>query len=34
MDKLKLIGDDKAGMYIFDRDITSMEGKEEAAEGK
>ena len=34
MDKLKLIGDDKAGMYIFDRDITSVEGKEEAAEGK
>jgi ferritin len=26
MDKLKLIGDDKAGMYIFDRDITSLDG--------
>lgn len=24
MDKLKLIGDDKAGMYIFDRDIASL----------
>lgn len=26
MDKLKLIGDDKAGMYIFDRDIASLAG--------
>jgi ferritin len=26
MDKLKLIGDDKAGMYIFDRDIASLVG--------
>jgi ferritin len=34
MDKLKLIGDDKAGMYIFDRDITSMEGDGEDKEGK
>jgi ferritin len=34
MDKLKLIGDDKAGMYIFDRDITSMEGDEKEGEGK
>ncbi len=26
MDKLKLIGDDKAGMYIFDRDIATLAG--------
>jgi ferritin len=26
MDKLKLIGDDKAGMYIFDRDIAGLSG--------
>ena len=24
MDKLKLIGDDKGGLYLFDRDIESM----------
>ena len=24
MDKLKLIGDDKGGMYIFDRDLPTM----------
>jgi len=26
MDKLKLIGDDRAVMYIFDRDINSLDG--------
>jgi len=24
LDKLKLIGDDKGGLYLFDRDITTM----------
>ena len=24
LDKLKLIGDDKGGLYLFDRDIMSM----------
>ena len=33
MDKLKLIGDDKAGMYIFDRDISTLEGDEEEEGG-
>ena len=33
MDKLKLIGDDKAGMYIFDRDISTLEGDEEKEGG-
>jgi hypothetical protein len=28
MDKLKLIGDDKAGMYIFDRDIAGLAAAE------
>jgi ferritin len=32
MDKLKLIGDDKAGMYIFDRDIASLAAAESAGE--
>ena len=30
-DKLELIGDDKSGLYLFDRDIISYRGK---AEGK
>jgi ferritin len=35
MDKLKLIGDDKAGLYIFDRDVSGMGGeKETAAQGE
>ncbi|MCU0379751.1 MAG: ferritin [Chitinophagaceae bacterium] len=34
MDKLKLIGDDKAGMYIFDRDIASLGGTAPAGGGK
>ncbi|NJO25531.1 MAG: ferritin [Bacteroidia bacterium] len=29
MDKLKLIGDDKAGLYIFDRDVAGMGGAKE-----
>jgi ferritin len=28
-DKLELIGDDKSGLYLFDRDIMTMEGAEE-----
>ena len=26
IDKLNLIGDDKAGLYMFDRDMNSMPG--------
>ncbi|MDX2045487.1 MAG: ferritin [Chitinophagaceae bacterium] len=29
MDKLKLIGDDKAGLYIFDRDVAGMGSEKE-----
>jgi len=29
-DKLELIGDDKGGMYLFDRDILSISMAEEA----
>lgn len=32
MDKLKLIGSDKSGMYLFDRDVSTMGA--EAASGK
>lgn len=28
-DKLELIGDDKSGLYLFDRDIMTMEGADE-----
>jgi len=29
VDKLKLIGDDRSGLYFFDRDMASMAGKKE-----
>lgn len=29
LDKLNLIGDDKGGMYLFDRDLQNMEGEGE-----
>jgi ferritin len=32
MDKLKLIGNDKSGMYLFDRDVSTMGA--EAASGR
>jgi ferritin len=32
MDKLKLIGSDKSGMYLFDRDVSTMGA--EAASGR
>lgn len=31
MDKLKLIGNDKGGLYLFDRDIENLTGKSVAA---
>src|ERR1041385_240520 len=38
VDKLKLIGDDKSGLYFFDRDLESLAGqvkkKEDALHGK
>ena len=33
MDKLKLLGDDKGGMYFFDRDIASMAAAEAGGAG-
>lgn len=30
LDKLKIIGDDKSGIYLFDRDINALGGSEEA----
>ena len=32
VDKLKLIGDDKGGLYFFDRDLETMAAAEVAAE--
>ncbi len=32
VDKLKLIGDDKGGLYFFDRDLESLAGQVEAKE--
>jgi ferritin len=34
MDKLKLIGDDKAGHYLFDRDLSSISVAAPAGKGK
>jgi len=34
MDKLKLIGDDKAGHYMFDRDLSSISAVQPAANAK
>ncbi len=34
VDKLKLIGDDKGGLYFFDRDMEAMAGAESTKEGK
>lgn len=33
VDKIKLIGDDKGGLYFFDRDLESLAKQTEAAEG-
>ncbi|MGN6493834.1 MAG: ferritin [Agriterribacter sp.] len=33
IDKLKLIGDDKGGLYLFDRDILTLEATVSAAKG-
>lgn len=34
VDKLKLIGDDKGGLYFFDRDMGAMAAEDAAAEGE
>lgn len=34
VDKLKLIGDDKSGLYFFDHDLETMAAKQSAEEGK
>lgn len=34
IDKLKLIGDDKGGFYLFDRDILTLEATVSAGKGK
>ena len=34
MDKLKLIGDDKAGHYLFDRDLSTLSAGQPASKGK
>ena len=34
LDKINLIGDDKGGLYLFDRDIQQMTGKDSAATNK
>ena len=34
LDKINLIGDDKGGLYLFDRDIQQMTGKNSAAANK
>ncbi|MBN8787284.1 MAG: ferritin [Terrimonas sp.] len=34
IDKLKLIGDDKGGFYLFDRDILTLEAAVSAGKGK
>ena len=34
LDKLKLIGGEKGGLYLFDRDLEGMTGADAAAEGK
>lgn len=34
LDKINLIGDDKGGLYLFDRDIQQMTGKDSAAANK
>lgn len=34
VDKLKLIGDDKGGLYFFDRDLETMAAKESGADEK
>jgi ferritin len=33
-DKLELVGDDKGGLYLFDRDIMMFRGAAEGAKGK
>jgi hypothetical protein len=34
MDKLKLIGDDKAGHYMFDRDLSGISAAQPAPKAK
>jgi ferritin len=34
LDKLKLIGEDKGGMYLFDRELSTMTGEEGHGKGK
>ena len=34
LDKINLIGDDKGGLYLFDRDIQQMTGKDASAANK